>query len=39
LVQTEQALALTCVLNVPLLQAAHCRSVVAVGAAVCLLPD
>lgn len=38
LVQTEQSVALAWVLNVPELHAAHCRSVVAVGAAVCLLP-
>lgn len=38
LVQTEQSVALTWVLNVPELHAAHCRSVVAVGTAVCLLP-
>ena len=37
-VQALQVLALTCVLNVPELQAAHCRSVVVVGSAVCLLP-
>jgi hypothetical protein len=37
-VHALQVLALVCVLNVPALQAAHCRSVVVVGSAVCLLP-
>jgi hypothetical protein len=37
-VHVLQVAALTCVLNDPELQVAHCRSVVVVGAAVCLLP-